>query len=322
MGTSKTSAMQPKATYVPWYRTKIFVFLAGAAAVACLAGLGRLYLSSTEYLYIDDAMILGDKISVSSRQTGKVSKLFVEEGSVVKKGQLLVLLDESEISAQKTQAEAALLLAEENMKLFNSGVGKAQNDLGRAQIQFKSGYIPTEQYEHAQNQRDVADIQKSIGAAQAASARAQFNIVKTQMNEYSIYATDDGVVAKKWVSEGDVIMPGQALYTMYNLHTISVAANVEETKYTSIRLGQKALVTVDAYPKKTWTGKVVSSGPCAASQFVPVQSTSASGEFTKITQYLPVRIMLDSMANNDMAAPMPLLPGMSVEVRLKGADQL
>jgi multidrug resistance efflux pump len=53
-----------------------------------------------------------------------------------------------------------------------------------------------------------------------------------------------------------------------------------------------------------------------------VQSTSASGEFTKITQYVPVRILLDSMANNDMAAPMPLLPGMSVEVRLKGGDQL
>jgi len=135
---------------VPWYRTKIFVFFAGAAAVACMAGLGGLYVSSTKYLYIDDAMILGDKISVSSRQTGKVSRLFIEEGSVVKKGQLLVSLDESEISAQKTQAETAMLLAEENMKLYNTGVGKAQNDLGRAQIQFKSGYIPTEQYEHAQ----------------------------------------------------------------------------------------------------------------------------------------------------------------------------
>jgi membrane fusion protein (multidrug efflux system) len=287
-----------------------------------MAGLGSVYVSSTKYLYIDDAMILGDKISVSSRQTGKVAQLLVEEGCVVKKGQLLVSLDESEISAQKAQAETAMLLAEENMKLFNTGVGKAQNDLGRAQLQFKSGYIPTEQFEHAQNQRDVAGIQKSIAAAQAASARAQFNIVKTQMDEHSIYATDDGVVAKKWVSEGDVIMPGQPLYTVYNLHTISVAANVEETKFTSIRLGQKALVTVDAYPNKTWTGKVVSSGPCAASQFVPVQSTSASGEFTKITQYVPVRIVLDSTANNDMTAPMPLLPGMSVEVRLKGVDQL
>jgi membrane fusion protein (multidrug efflux system) len=322
MAMSKSSVAQPKASYVPWYRTKIFVLFAGAAAVACVAGLGGLYLSSTKYLYIDDAMIQGDKISVSSRQPGKVSRLLVEEGSVVKKGQLLVSLDESEISAQKTQAETAMLLAEENMKLYTTGVGKAQNDLGRAQLQFKSGYIPTEQYEHAENQREVAEIQKSIAAAQAASARAQFNIVKTQMDEYSIYATDDGVVAKKWATEGDVIMPGQPLYTMYNLHTISVAANVEETKFTSIRLGQKALVTVDAYPNRTWTGKVVSSGPCAASQFVPVQSTSASGEFTKITQYVPVRIVLDSMANNDMAASTPLLPGMSVEVRLKGVDQL
>jgi membrane fusion protein (multidrug efflux system) len=319
---SKNSTQSAAKGYVPWYRTKIFVFFAGAAAVACMAGLGGLYMSSTKYLYIDDAMILGDKISVSSRQTGKVSRLFAQEGSVVKKGQLLVSLDESEISAQKTQAETAMLLAEENMKLYNTGVGKAQNDLGRAQIQFKSGYIPTEQYEHAQNQQEVAEIQKFIAAAQAASARAQLNIVKTQMDEYSIYATDDGVVAKKWVSEGDVIMAGQPLYTVYNLHAISVAANVEETKFTSVRLGQKALVTVDAYPNKTWTGKVVSSGPCAASQFVPVQSTSASGEFTKITQYVPVRILLDSMANNDMASPMPLLPGMSVEVRLKGVDQL
>ena len=310
------------ARYVPWYRTKIFLLIAGAAAVACLAGLGGLYLSSTKYLYIDDAMILCEKITVSSRQTCKVSKLLVGEGVVVKKGQLLVLLDESEISAQKTQAETAMLLAEENMKLCATGVGKAQGDLRRAQIQFKSGYIPTEQYEHAENQRDVAEIQKSIAAAQAASARAQCNIIKTQMDEYSIYATDDGVVAKKWVSVGDVILPGQQLYTMYNLHTISVATNVEETKYTSIRLGQKALVTVDAYPNKTWTGEVVSTGPCAASQFAPVQSTSSSGEFTKITQYLPVRIVLDSMANNDMSSPTPLLPGMSVEVRLKGADQL
>jgi multidrug resistance efflux pump len=53
-----------------------------------------------------------------------------------------------------------------------------------------------------------------------------------------------------------------------------------------------------------------------------MQSTSASGEFTKITQYLPVRILLDSIANNDILASMPLLPGMSVEVRLQGADQL
>ena len=251
-----------------------------------------------------------------------MSKLLVAEGSVVKKGQLLVLLDESEISVQKTQAEAAMLIAEENMKLCATGVGKAHGDFGRAQLQFNNGYIPPEQYEHAENQRDVAEIQKSMAAAQVASARAQLNIIKTQMEVFSISATDDGVVAKKWVSEGDIILSGQPIYTIYNLHNLSVVANVEETKYRNVCPGQEALVTVDAYPGKTWIGKVVSSGPCTASQFAAVQSTSATGDFTKLTQYLPVRIVLDGMADNDITGRSPILPGMSVEVRLKGVNQL
>ena len=308
--------------YVPWYRKKIVLLLASVATVAALGAIGDVYLKTRSYLYIDNAQVDGSKMTVACRHAGKVAKLFAAEGSKVTKGELLVILGDSELVAQKVQAAASVACSEQNVKLCVSALDKTEGDFRRAEMQFKSGSIPAEQYEHSKQQREAAVIQKALAFSQVASARAQVNGIETQMKTVELYAPDDGVVAKRWVSEGDEVQAGSPVYTIFNLRNVSVLANVEETRFRNVHLGQNAVVSVDAYPGRDFTGKVVNVGPCAAAVFSQAPSTNSTGEFTKLTQYIPVRIVVDGLGGNELTSGTPLMPGMSVEVRLKVGDRL
>jgi RND family efflux transporter MFP subunit len=307
-----------KNEYVPYYRRKYVLLVSALIAVGILSVAIGSYLRSRKYLYTDDAIVDGQKISISSECPGRIKKLTESEGSTVKKDELLVELDDSEINAEKTKAESTLLSSEENEKLCASNLEKANITFGRTKALYKSGAIPLVQYEQSEKELNGIKTQKSLADLQVVSARAQLKVADTQRRFTKIYSPDDGVIAKKWMSEGDVVQPGQVLYTVYNLQTVSVLANVDEDDFKNVRIGQAAFVTIDAYPGHKCEGKVISIFPCTASQLntaQPNNTTNATGDFTKLTQYVPIRILLDGISNNDLDH-FPILPGMSVEVRV------
>ncbi|HBE78958.1 MAG TPA: hypothetical protein DDW65_14445 [Firmicutes bacterium] len=317
MSSEKTNGFGLMPNSQPWYRKKFLLLSILVGTIALLFIIINLCFTSGHYLYIDNAMVDGEKISISSKYPGKIAKMFVSEGSFVDKGQLLVQMDDDELLAQKRQAESNILYNEENVKLCTLNLDKATDDFNRTQNIYQMGVLPKAEYEQAKITLDANKTQKKMANAQTDSAKAQLSIIENQMKTSKIYAPGDGVVAKKYSSEGDVIQSSQVIYTIYNLRNVYVVANVDETQFRDVHLGQKALITIDAYPGCKFRGSVVSVTPCTVAQFTSSPTNNNTSDFTKVSQVISLKIRLDDISNNDIKGHSPILPGMYVEVKLK-----
>ncbi len=300
---------------VPLFRKKrvvipVLVFIIGAAIAAWYW-----YVNYRAYDSTDDAYIDGNRVSISSKMLGRIAELGADEGDTVTAGEVLVVLDDTDLRAQEKQAQAALVSAEENVKLAAVNAGKAQDDYKRAETQYRGKVLPQDQYDHALKALEAARAQQSIAVAQVGAAKAQLGVVETNLKNTVIASPMDGVVAKRWLLVGDVAQPGQPIFAVYDVRHVWVTANFEETKMRSLAIGAPVEISVDAYPKHRFTGKVFQLGTNTAAQFSLIPPNNASGNFTKITQRVPVKISID--APGDPAARVPLLPGMSVEVKVK-----
>jgi membrane fusion protein, multidrug efflux system len=304
---------------VPLFRQKKIFIPALIILIAAILGI-YWYIGQLAYVSTDDAVIDGNRLSVSSKILGRIMLLTVDEGDTVKQGHLLVQLDSTDLKAQEFQARAALNLARESIKLSNVNLAKAQEDFNRAEQQFNENVIPKEQFDHIQKALEVAKAQLNIDKIKVETSKAQLNVIETQLLNTSIYSPMDGVLGKRWVLKGDVVQPGQPIYTIFDLKNIWVTAYLEETKLASINLGDKVEISVDAYPDQNFAGKVYQIGSNTASQFSLIPPSNASGNFTKVTQRVPIKISIEPVnefGQSDPSDDIKLLPGMSVEIRIK-----
>ncbi len=284
--------------------------------IVLIAGGWFWYVFINSSLTIDDAYIDRDKVSISPKMLGKISKIYVQEGDRVTNGQLLVELDKSFLTAQEKQAKAAYNVALGNIESVRINLERAQDDYTRADTQFKSSVITVEQYSHAKKALEAANASYSVAVSQANMSMAQLNITKVNLNDASLYSPYNGVVAKKWLMEGDVAQPGEAILTVNDMEDIWVTANIEEVNLSSFRVGKEVSIHIDAYPGIHLKGKVREIGTDTGSQFSLVPPNNASGNFTKVTQRIPVKISIDTN-NPSIRSSANFLPGMSVEVMIK-----
>jgi membrane fusion protein (multidrug efflux system) len=234
----------------------------------------------------------------------------------VRQGQALVYLDDSDLRAQEAQAKASLALARGNVLLATVNLDKARDDFARSSTQFKQNIIPKEQFDHAQSEYEASKARSGIANAQALAARAQLGIVETQLKNTVITCPMDGVVSKRWVLVGDVVQPGQPIFSVYDLNNIWVTANLEETSLAALHSSDKVDITVDSYPGVSFSGRVFQIGSNTASEFSLIPPNNASGNFTKVTQRVPVKISI-TRTGADPRKKVDLLPGMSVEVKVR-----
>jgi len=304
---------------VPFYKKKkIFI---PTLIILIVAVLGVYwYIGQLAYVSTDDALIDSNRLSVSSKILGRITELTVDEGDSVKQGQLLVQLDSTDLKAQEIQARAALNLARESIKLSRVNLSTAQEDFNRAEKQYEGKIISEENFQHIQSALEAAKAQLNIDKTKVETSRAHLNVIKTELLNTSIYSPMNGVLGKRWVLKGDVVQPGQPIFTIFDLSNIWVTAYLEETKLSSINIGDKVEISVDAYPDQNFSGKVYQIGSNTASQFSLIPPSNASGNFTKVTQRIPIKISIEPV--NEMGSPDPadnfkLLPGMSVEIKIK-----
>ncbi len=287
--------------------------------IIAAAGLVYWYIGTLGFASTDDAFIDANRMSISSKILDRVVNLTVDEGDTVSQGQLLVKLDTSDILAQINQAKASLELARESISLAKVNLAKAQQDFERSEKQFKDKIIPKEQFDHAEKALEAAKAEYDISQSKSGTTLAQLNVLKTQYEHTSIYSPMNGVIAKRWVLKGDVVQPGQPIFTVYDLKNIWVTADFEETKLGQIHVGDKVDISVDSYPDQHFEGKVYQIGANTAAQFSLIPPSNASGNFTKVTQRVPIKISIYPI--NTAGQPDPqtlnLLPGMSVEVKVK-----
>jgi membrane fusion protein, multidrug efflux system len=275
------------------------------------------YLNVRPYITTNDAFVDGEKVAISAKFTGRIKQLDAKEGDTVNQDQLLVQLADSDLQAQQHQAEANLNFAQSSVSLAKINVQHAQDDFDRSKQQFDDSLITKEQYDHSKSNLELAQAQKDVSVAQAGVAEAQVNLVKTQLKTTKIKSPLKGIVAKKWVSVGDVVQSGQPIYSIYDPGKIWISAYFEETKVSFIKPGDRVEINVNAYPNKRIYGKIESINIAAASEFDLMPAANASGNFTKVTQRIPVKISVNQMKTTANEYTNLLLPGMSVEVKVK-----
>lgn len=309
-----------------------------------IAGAGYWYVDYTKYVKTDDAHVESDNVAVSSKMLGRITQLMAEEGDSVKQGELIAVLDSSDLVAQrlqviagKDQALANTLQAEskyqadqKNLKVLEITLSRAQDDFNRAKEQYKGDVISKEMYEHAdkalqiaQAQLDAAKSQLKVSAATintskaaVATSDAQINVINTQLNNTRLTAPLTGIVGKRWLMAGDVAQPGQSIYTIVNDHNLWVSVYLEETKMAKLHLGQAVLFTIDAFPAVTFKGKIINLGTNTASTFSLIPASNASGNFTKVTQRIPLKVSIDGTTDGQNLSAFRILSGMSAVVKI------
>jgi membrane fusion protein, multidrug efflux system len=230
--------------------------------------------------------------------------------------------------AEITQARYALEAA-------SAQAAKAVSDHQRDRRLLKDGYATVYQAEVSQlNERvatssksrtraqlDASHHQTSLLDAQAEQLRAEIQqaqaalkLLQLDLKNTTLLAPVDGVIGNKTVELGQFVRAGSQLLTLVSDQRAYVVANFKETQMTSLKIRQPVLVKVDAYPDLKLTGRVESIAPATGAEFSLLPPENATGNFTKIVQRVPVRIVLDNTKTIGLNAV--LRSGLSVNVRV------
>ncbi|HTD27759.1 MAG TPA: HlyD family secretion protein [Xanthomonadaceae bacterium] len=195
-------------------------------------------------------------------------------------------------------------VASERIDTANAAADSTRATVSAAQMRIQSA-LATAGFAHAQ----AATADAAIAQMRAALDQAQLNLSYTR-----IAATQSGTIANKSVEEGNYVQPGQMLFSIVPT-TLYVVANFKETQLERIKPGQAATVRVDAYPRLELKGHVDSLQRGTGSVFALLPPENATGNFVKVVQRVPVKIVLDDPGE----ALKWLSPGMSVEAQIRVA---
>jgi membrane fusion protein (multidrug efflux system) len=322
---------------------KVYIPL-GIVIIIVLAGVWFWFKDYRNYITTDDAHVDADNITVSSKMLGRIVALYADEGDTVQKGMLLAELDSSDLVAQRhqalavrkqalanlSQAEIKYASDQTNLKVLEINLEKTTDDLNRAKSQAEGGVITQEQFDHiskgyetASAQLDAFKAQLSVSrsmihsaSAAVETASAQIGVLETQIRNTKLYSPANGVLARRWLLPGDVISPGQSVFTLTDAGDKWIVAFLEETKIYEIRDGQSVRISLDAFPHVRFSGKVFLVGSSTASVFSLIPANNASGNFTKVTQRIPVRISIDKTDNGKELSSYNILSGMSAVVKI------
>jgi membrane fusion protein (multidrug efflux system) len=334
----------------------------------------------------DDAYVRADMVPLSTRISGTVRKMDVEDFQPVKAGESLVELDDDDYRALVDQAKAALAAAQaalednqaakriQEAKIQNAETGVAQAeasvsaaqagiasvqpeveraalerkrqealiaskatthqtlegavadsdrfsgmlasseaDLKRAQASLNSSraLLEAEKLQLAALDTRDAGYRADIQAKQAAIVVAEVNLGYTRIN-----APNDGAVSERHVQDGQLVAPGMQVIDLVK-GDVWVQANYEETQLTNIRKGDIADIKIDTFPGVVLHGKVEEISPASGSQFALLPPDNATGNFTKVVQRIPVKIVLDA----DHPLKGNLRPGFSAEVTIHASGK-
>jgi membrane fusion protein (multidrug efflux system) len=203
----------------------------------------------------------------------------------------------AETEKEIQQLEAELASRRLGIEQSRQKVAEARGTLARAESQ--QGQVSVKAAE-------IARAEAALKQAQADLAVAELNLEHTVVR-----APVDGIISKRSVEVGQVVQPGQPLLAIVPLNDVWVVANFKETQLARIRPGQRAEVQVDGIPGVVFTGTVNSISAGTGSRFSLLPPENATGNWVKVVQRVPVKVLLDSPAGGP---PQPLRAGMSAYV--------
>ncbi len=299
------------------------------------------YLSGGRYVETDNAQLQAGKVMVAASVTGKVVSVEVTENQFVKAGQVLFRIDSSDFEAGISQAEASLsgaiadigaTRADYQEKLsdvsrYQAQLVYAQSEAGRQRSLLHEGISSQAQVDQAE--LAVRTARESITAARAKAASVAARLpagtsnaqpvarkaaavlqqARTALDNTVVRAAQDGIVTKvNQLQIGSYVTAGKPLFVLSGVK-FWVEANFKENQLRYMRLGQPAVVRIDAFPDRDLKAHVESFSPGTGNSFSVLPAENATGNWVKVTQRLPVIVVLD-----EVPTELPLHAGLSVNV--------
>lgn len=335
------------------FRPGLFIFLV-IALVAIAAAVHYYVRFIAPYETTDDAFIESYVTFVSPRISGPVVKLLVTDNQRVKAGDVLVEMDPRDFQTLVDQAAADLAKATNQIRqaeaqvvvdqakadqqsaaiaaaqaaadrteadrvryeaVQSQAVSRSQLDLAKTQASSASAEV-----EVARNQAKAAVAQVDFDRASVQTAQAQIRVAQTRLEQTQlelsyakIVAPRDGRVTRRTVEQGAYVQTGQALLALVP-EDIWVIANFKETQLERMRPGQPVLIHVDAYPHHEFKGKVDSFQAGSGAVFSLLPPENAVGNYVKVVQRVPVKIIFDEPVD---LAEFNLAPGLSVQPKVR-----
>ena len=209
------------------------------------------------------------KVNVSANTMGKITRLAVEEGDRVKKGDFLVQIDPTQFRASVASIEAGLRGAEAQLKREIANREKSELDLKRLNDLRVKNLVPQEDLDDAGTALLVARAQEVAAREEIRRHRANLENARYDLERVTIHAELSGIVTRLNVEAGENVVtgtmnnPGTVLMTIADLSEIEAEIEVDETDVVDVELGQKAGITIDAYPDRTFSGVVSRIGNSA-----------------------------------------------------------
>ncbi|QEM83021.1 HlyD family secretion protein [Halomonas binhaiensis] len=347
--------------------------------LACLIWAGLAIYHRLTHVSAQDARVMADQVTISSRLPGWVTDFTLIEGDTLAKNDMVARLysqpDERQLEAlqagvaaaqarlnyqnsrlklSQAQLEGGLNITQQELEASRAAMDAANARLEQARKDYERSNSLLARHSVSQQQRDedyyalqsaqaesrqatqevavsqaqadnaqvgfingsqmplpnpdVIRAQLEMATQELAQARSQVAQQQLRLSDLQVPSPIGGIVDKTLIDEGEYISAGQPILMMHNPDALWVEANIKETDVGELRLGQPVDITVDAYPNDDFHGHVAVIGRAATSQFALLPDPNPSGNFTKITQRIPVRIALDD-------GPFELIgPGMMVEV--------
>jgi membrane fusion protein (multidrug efflux system) len=333
------------------------------------------FFERADYVYVNDARVAANMVSISSRIPGLITDLHIVEGQVIEANQLLATIDErdirlklraleaslaiekggyvrqqSQLTLTERQIETAIAARRSHLAAAVAAAREAEimeiqatHDVERATSLRKEKLIADDQWEQRNlsqqtatqlYQRRLAEVQAARAEVlRAEAARAELRVLENELTiislrqdqldvdrqqllkslaDHTINSPIAGVIDETFINPGEYVYPGQRILMIHNPADLWVKANVKETEIRHISVNSPVLISVDAWPEKTFHGRIERIGEAATSQFALLPSPNPSGNFTKITQRLEVKIGIDD--------PQGLLkPGMMVELQIRAS---
>jgi membrane fusion protein (multidrug efflux system) len=285
-------------TIVRLYWKRVLIAL-GAA----LLSLGAAHFAYEQWFFesTDDAEIAAHSAVLSAKVGGIVQSVLVDENQVVKAGQVLAKIDNREYQNAVRQAQG-------EVGSLHARLRDAEKNFHRMQNLYKKGAVSQQQADDAE--AAYGDLSKKVQAVDAQVDQAQLNLGYTE-----IKAPTDGKLGKKSVEPGMVVNPGQALFTFVESNDRWIIANFKETQLRQMKVGQEAEIQIDAIAGKTFTGHVESFSPSSGATFALIPPDNATGNFTKIVQRVPVKIVFDH--DSIQGYEDRIVPGISADVDVR-----
>jgi len=337
----------PVGRHRPDPRRRWLDILGAVVLVAAIAYALYYFLYASRFQSTDDAYVGGDIVAITSRDPGTILALHADNTQLVHRGQLLIELDPVRPKVALDAAEADLAQTVRLVRTNFSKVDQYRAQLTAARIavsQAQSDYsrrasagaaVSNEELSHARDALTSATA--SVHVAESGLAQALASVQNTAIAtnpdvlasiarlrqaaivyaHRNIYAPVDGVVAQRSAQLGQQIGAGAPLMAVVPLDSVWVDANFKEVQLQDMRIGQKVTVTTDIYGGSvTYHGRVLGLGAGSGSAFALLPPQNASGNWIKIVQRVPVRIVLDPA---ELRAH-PLRVGLSVDASVDISD--